>query len=70
MKRFAGFSIDADIYHKMHTIHMVRNIFFDDKKFTLSGLVETALKEYFENHKKEIDELMKTYHDKGGCADL
>ena len=70
MKKFAGFVLNEDIYHKIHTLHMVKNMFFGEKEFSMSLLAEIAIREYFDNHKEEIDELMKTYHERGGCAEL
>lgn len=43
---------------------------FNHENVTISGIVDDALAEYFINHKSEIDELMKRYHDQGGCIEL
>ena len=32
--------------------------------------IESAVREYLQNHDKEIQELMDKYHDEGGCAEL
>ena len=69
-KKTICFSIDRDIVKKLKTIHMVDRIFFDHKETTLSGIVEKALTEYFENHKEEINKMMDDYHEQGGCANL
>lgn len=70
MKKTACISMNKEQYRKLHVIHTVRKYFFDDKDITIAKIVEDALNEYFEKHKQELDDMMKEYHDKGGCFDL
>lgn len=69
-KRVMSVWFDKKLYKKIHTIHMVNNMFYGNKEFTMSYIVENAIREYFENHSEEIRKLMNKYHDDGGCADL
>ena len=69
-KRVMSVWFDKRLYKKIHTIYMIKNMFYGNKNFTMSHIVESAIKEYFDNHNEEIQELMKRYHDDGGCAEL
>jgi len=69
-KRVLSVWFDKELYRKIHKIHMVQNFFFGKKEFTMSYFVETAIREYFDNHDEEIKALMDKYHDEGGCANL
>lgn len=61
--------IEKDIRHKLLIIYTVKKKFFD-KETTISGIVNDALREYFENHDEKIKDMMKKYNDNGGCFDL
>ena len=69
-KRVLSVWFDKKLYRKIHTIHMIKNSFFGDKKFTMSLFIETAVREYLNNHDKEIKELIDRYHNEGGCAEI
>ena len=69
-KRQLCIVIDKQLSSKLHMYYTIKRIFFDEKNTTISGIVETALTEYFQNHAEETNKMMKEYHDKGGCADL
>lgn len=69
-KRVLSVWFDKRLYKKLHTIHMVNNMFYGNKDFTMSYLVENAIKEYFDNHDEELNALMDKYHNDGGCAEL
>lgn len=69
-KKTTCISMDKELYRKLHIIHSIRKYFFDEKDFTMSSIVEAALVEYFDNHKQETENMMKEYHEKGGCFDL
>ena len=62
-------SMDKQIRHKLLIIYTVKKRFFDNDT-TISGIVDGALSEYFENHKDEINEMMDKYHEQGGCFEL
>lgn len=70
MRKACCVSLSKETYHKIHVLHSVKKWFFNEKDGTLSGIVEQAIKEYFENHKEEIDDVMRKYHEHGGCFDL
>ena len=63
-------TLDGKILHKLRIIYTVDRFFFRHNKVTMSGIVDKALEEYFENHKDELDAMMKEYHEKGGCFEL
>lgn len=63
------FSLDRKIIHKLQVIYTVDKRFFGNNT-TLSGIVEKALTEYFDNHAEEINKMMNEYHEKGGCFEL
>ena len=64
-----GFRIDVDLSRKLYIIHTIRkHVFGEDVQ--ISGIINKALEEYFANHKEEIDEMMKKYHDAGGLFQL
>lgn len=69
-KRAMCVLFDKKLYKKIHTIHMVKNLFYGNKECTLSGIIESAVKEYLNNHNEEIQNMMDQYHKDGGCADL
>ena len=69
-KRAMCVLLDKELYKKIHTIHMVKNMFYGNKEFTMSHIIESSIREYFDNHNEEIQKLMSQYHDDGGCADL
>lgn len=70
MKKVTCVSLSKEMYHKIHVYCMIRKYFFDIKDASISQIVENALDEYFQNHKKETDEMIELYHKKGGCADI
>jgi len=61
--------MDKEVRHKLLIIHTVRKRFFE-KETTISGIVNQALTEYFENHKDEINKMMDEYQKQGGCFKL
>ena len=61
-----GFSLDKQLVHKLQVIYTVDKYFFGNKT-TLSGIIDKALTEYFDNHAEEIQKMMDEYHEKGGC---
>ena len=62
--------IRKDLYHKLVIVSMVMKMFYGDKRMSKSTLINIAIDEYFKNHDAEIKELMRKYHDDGGCADI
>lgn len=69
MKKTCCLSLDKDVRHKLLIIYTIKKRFFD-KDTTISGIVDQALIEYFDNHKEEIDKMMDDYHALGGCFEL
>ena len=70
MRKVMCVSIDTENYHKLHVLNSVRKFFFDEKDVSISSITDQALREYFESHKEEIDNLMKRYQENGGCEHL
>lgn len=64
------FSIDRDNKHKLIVLNTVKRRYKKDRESSMSEIVDTAIEEYFENHKEEIDALMEEYHEHGGGIDL
>lgn len=69
-KKMMGVVISKEVYRKIHVINMVKKYFLSDKDYTISSMVEDAIKEYFVNHNNDIQKMMDEYHEKGGCGDL
>lgn len=70
MKKNMCVSIGKENYHRLHVIVSIKKFFFGEHSVSMSSIIEQALDEYFDTHKEEIDNLMKRYHEKGGCGDL
>ena len=70
MKFVTTIMFDSEVHTKLSKLSAIRKNFFGEKNMSMSGIVNTAMKEYFENHSDEIDALMDRYHSEGGCANL
>ena len=70
MKKQVGVTLDPQIMHTLEILYVVRRYFFEEKGITRSGIIETAIKEYFDNHREEINTLMDEYHERGGAFKL
>ena len=68
-KKTCCISMDKNIRHKLLIIYTVKKRFFDADT-TISGIVNQALSEYFDNHHDEIEKMMKEYQEQGGCFRL
>lgn len=69
-KKFTGYYMEKELDHKLCILSMVRRYFFEDNNGSKSKIVNDAIREYFINHKTEIEKLMDEYHAQGGCAEL
>ena len=69
-KKTTGYYIEKELHHKLCVLCMVRKFFFGDKTGSKSMIVNDAIREYFINHREEIEKLMDDYHAQGGCGEL
>lgn len=70
MKFVTTLMIEQDLHAKLSMVSSIRKWFFGEKDMSLSGIVNIALREYFDNHAEEIDKIISNYHAKGGCGDI
>lgn len=69
-KKTICLSISKELYRKIHTIHMIKKYFFENKEYTISSMIEDAVNEYLDKHNGEIQMMMDEYHKNGGCAEI
>ena len=62
-----GFSLylSAELHSKANVLSMTMKNLHHDKSYTISRLYDTALYEYFQNHKDEIIKMLDEYHGEG-----
>jgi len=58
-------SMEHELHYKLAVMALVKRMFMNDKKASISQFVHEAVTEWLENHKEEVDEIIKINNENG-----
>lgn len=61
--------LDNDLYRKLRNIVYAQKHLKGIKNASMSSIIDSAIREYFANHNKELNELLEDYIKKGAKID-
>ena len=57
--------LDDELYMKLYNISFAQKKLKGNKQASMSSIIDKAIREYFANHKEELNALFDEYREKG-----